>query len=84
MTAPKMLLKLENNPRVRVPTRLHNMIGDFVYLKLGKNCKDAERAYRRAIELHPENAEAYVGLSTIYRRRGQNQEAIDAALPRQL
>ena len=57
---------------------LHNMIGD-VYLKLGRR-KDAERAYRRAVEMHPENAEAHLGLSTIYRRRGLNQETIDEAL----
>ena len=73
----EMLLKLENNPRLGLPI-LHNMIGD-VYLKLGRG-QDAERAYRRAIELHPENAEAHVGLSTIYRRRGKNQQTIDEAL----
>ncbi len=73
----EMLLKLENNPRLGLPI-LHNMIGD-VYLKLGR-AKDAERAYRRSVELHPENAEAHLGLSTIYRRRGQNQQTIDEAL----
>ncbi len=72
-----VLLQLENNPRLKVPA-LHNRIAD-VYLKLGRS-EDAERAYRRAAEMHPENAEAYVGLSTIYRRRGKNQETVDAAL----
>ncbi len=73
----EMLVALETNPRLEAPL-LHNVIGD-VYLKLGRGT-DAERAYRRAVEVHPENAEAHLGLSTIYRRRGQNQETIDEAL----
>jgi len=51
----------------------------FHFLRLRK-FDDAERAYKRAIELHAENPEAYQGLSNIYCRQGKNQETVDAAL----
>ena len=72
-----ILLMIEKNPQARIPA-IHNRIAD-VYLKLGR-LQEAERFYRQAIDIHPENAEAYLGLSTLYRRRGMNQETIDAAM----
>ncbi|MEM7453784.1 MAG: alkaline phosphatase family protein [Planctomycetota bacterium] len=42
--------------------------------------RDAERVYRRAIELHEENADVWQGLSRVYCRLGQNQDTIDCAL----
>lgn len=49
------------------------------FLRL-RQFEDAERAFRRAIELHPQSAEGYQGISTIACRLGRNQEAADAAL----
>ncbi len=41
---------------------------------------DAKIAYEKAIDVDPDNALAYQGLSTVYRRFGQNQETVDTAL----
>lgn len=49
------------------------------YLKLRK-FDDAERMFRTAIGMHPENAEAYQGLATVCIRKGDNQGAADNAL----
>lgn len=49
------------------------------YLRL-RRWDDAERAFRRAIEAHPDSAEAHLGLSTVALRKGQNQQAADSAL----
>jgi predicted AlkP superfamily phosphohydrolase/phosphomutase/tetratricopeptide (TPR) repeat protein len=49
------------------------------YLRLRK-WADADRAFRRAIEAHPDSAEAHVGLSTVALRLGDNQLAADSAL----
>ncbi len=40
----------------------------------------AEAAFKRALAVHPENADAHVGLSTIYRHQRKNQQAADEAL----
>ncbi|MEM9058152.1 MAG: tetratricopeptide repeat protein, partial [Pseudomonadota bacterium] len=42
--------------------------------------RDAERVYRRSVELHPENAEAWLGLSRIYRELGEHEHTITSAL----
>jgi predicted AlkP superfamily phosphohydrolase/phosphomutase/tetratricopeptide (TPR) repeat protein len=41
---------------------------------------NAQAAYERAIGLDEDNALAFQGLSTVYQRRGRNQETVDAAL----
>jgi predicted AlkP superfamily phosphohydrolase/phosphomutase/tetratricopeptide (TPR) repeat protein len=49
------------------------------YIRLRK-WDDAERVFRRALEIHPDSAESHLGLSTVALRRGQNQQAADSAL----
>jgi len=61
----------------RLPS-LHTQLGDC-YLRL-RRFDDAERAYKKALEIHGDTATAYLGLSTVYRRQGRNQETADAAL----
>ena len=57
-----------------------------VYVQIGDICArahrwdDAKIAYEKAIDVDPDNALAYQGLSTVYRRFGQNQETVDTAL----
>jgi tetratricopeptide (TPR) repeat protein len=41
---------------------------------------DAERAFKKALDIHEDSATAYLGLSTVYRRQGRDQETVDAAL----
>jgi tetratricopeptide (TPR) repeat protein len=41
---------------------------------------EGEAAYKKALELDPDNALALQGLSTIYRRRGDNERTADAAM----
>ncbi|HEY1582889.1 MAG TPA: alkaline phosphatase family protein, partial [Chthoniobacterales bacterium] len=41
---------------------------------------NAKSAYEKAIALDPDNARAYLGLSTVYRRLGDNQATVDNAL----
>lgn len=41
---------------------------------------NAKTAYEKAVELDQDNARAYLGLSTVYRRLGDNQQTIDNAL----
>ena len=41
---------------------------------------DAERVFLAALRVHPDNAEAWEGLSSVYCRRGINQETAEAAL----
>jgi hypothetical protein len=40
----------------------------------------AKDTYEKAVELDPDNALAWQGLSTVYRRKGLNQETADTAL----
>jgi len=49
------------------------------YLELQKFL-EAERVFRRILRIHPDHAEALQGLSSVLIRRGENQEAADAAL----
>ncbi len=65
----------EMNPRF---PGVYTQIGD-TYVRLLQWDK-AKVAYEKAIELDEDNALAYQGLSTVYRRRGLNQETADAAL----
>lgn len=57
---------------------LHIQLGD-VYLRMAR-FDDAERAYKKAIEIHEDSSLAWQGLSTVYRRRGDNEKTADAAL----
>ncbi len=53
-------------------------IGDvFARRRMWQN---AEQAYKKALDQHPELAQAHEGLSTVYLRTGRNQEAMDSAL----
>jgi tetratricopeptide (TPR) repeat protein len=70
-----LLHRLEQ--RIWQPAAL-NQIGRH-YLHFRKN-DDAERVFRAALRVHGESAEAWEGLSSVYCRRGLNQEAADAAL----
>ncbi len=49
------------------------------YAKL-RRWRDAERVYLKAVEIEPENADAWQGLSRVYCRLGDNQKTIDCAL----
>jgi tetratricopeptide (TPR) repeat protein len=61
----------------RVPG-IYTQIGD-AYAHLHQRDK-ARVAYQHAVALDSENAYAWQGLSSIYRREGLNQETVDAAL----
>ncbi len=58
--------------------KLHVQVGD-IFAKRGK-WEQARSSYSKAIELHPDLALAYQGLSTVYLRQGKNQEAATSAL----
>ncbi len=45
-----------------------------------RNWAGTERAYRKAIEAHPENAHAWQGLSRVYCRMGDDEKTIHCAL----
>ena len=57
-----------------------------IYTQIGRLYQDlmqsdkAKDAYEKAVELDPDNALAFQGLSNVYRRKGLNQETADAAL----
>ena len=63
-----------------------NVSAPGVYTEIGRLYEDliqldkARSAYEKAISLDPDNALAFQGLSTVYRRKGFNQETADAAL----
>ena len=65
----------EMNPRF---PGVYVHIGD-IYVRLLR-WADAKIAYEKAIDLDGDNALAHQGLSSVYRRWGQNQETADAAL----
>jgi len=58
--------------------KLHIRLGE-IYLRW-RRLADAECAFRKALEIHEDAARAWQGLSTVYRRRGMNQETADTAL----
>ncbi|PYK39504.1 MAG: hypothetical protein DME60_09700 [Verrucomicrobia bacterium] len=57
-----------------------------VYIQIGDTYarllqwENARVAYEKAQALDEDNARAYLGLSTVYRRRGDNQQTVDHAL----
>ena len=64
-----------------------NVPAPGVYTQIGRPLYEdliqldkARSAYEKAISLDPDNALAFQGLSTVYRRKGSNQETADAAL----
>ena len=70
-----LLAAEEMNPGV---PGIYTQLGD-VYVRLLR-WNDAKIAYEKAIALDEDNALAFQGLSSVYRRFGQNQETIDNAL----
>jgi tetratricopeptide (TPR) repeat protein len=57
---------------------LHQMLGR-AYMKL-ERWSDAERAYRRALDIDGDSARAYDGLATALLRQDRDQDAADASL----
>ncbi|HEY4283366.1 MAG TPA: alkaline phosphatase family protein [Chthoniobacterales bacterium] len=57
---------------------IFTQLGD-IYLRLNQR-KNAEIAYRKAIALDEDNAFALQGLSTVYRRFGDDEKTVDLAL----
>jgi predicted AlkP superfamily phosphohydrolase/phosphomutase/tetratricopeptide (TPR) repeat protein len=57
-----------------------------IYIQIGDTYarllqwQNAKVAYEKALALDPDNARAYLGLSTVYRRLGDNQQTVDHAL----
>ena len=64
-----------SNPQV---PDIYVRIGD-IYVRL-LQWKSAKAAYEKAVALDEDNARAYLGLSSVYRRLGDNQQTIDNAL----
>jgi hypothetical protein len=58
-----------------------------IYIQIGDTYarllqwQNAKVTYEKALALDPDNARAYLGLSTVYRRLGDNQQTVDHALP---
>ncbi|HMO13009.1 MAG TPA: alkaline phosphatase family protein [Pirellulaceae bacterium] len=69
-------LKLAEVRLPRMP-EVYCGIGDLYLMQ--RRWQDAERNYRKAIELNADNAIAWQSLSTVALRVGANQEAVDAA-----
>src|SRR5204862_7306372 len=57
---------------------IHIQIGD-TYVRL-LQWQNAKIAYEKAIALDEDSALAFQGLSTVYRRLGDNQQTVDCAL----
>ena len=72
---PYLLSVLKREPR---SPKISVQVGDAFAGQ--RKWKNAETAYLRALEKHPDMARAYEGISTVYLRTGRNQEAMDAAL----
>ncbi|MGH8094271.1 MAG: alkaline phosphatase family protein [Chthoniobacterales bacterium] len=57
-----------------------------IYIQIGDayarllQWQNARIAYEKALALDPDNARAFLGLSTVYRRLGDNQQTVDHAL----
>ncbi len=59
------------------PNGLNHIANGFLKLR---RFDEAQKMYEFALKLHPDNAIAHQGLSTIYCRQGMNQETVDHAL----
>ena len=57
---------------------IYIQIGD-AYARLSQ-WQNAKTAYEKALELDQDNARAFLGLSTVFRRLGDNQQTVDHAL----
>ncbi len=57
---------------------IYLQLGD-AYLRLAQ-LENAKVAYDKALALDEDNARAFLGLSTVYRRLGDNQQTVDCAL----
>ncbi len=70
-------LKRAEKARPRLPY-LHNQLGhNFLRLKKPKN---AERSFKKAIKIDPENAQSYLGLAMSQLAKRENMKAADSAL----
>lgn len=70
------LLRAEQaNPRL---PDLHLRIGQ-TYLRL-KRVEEAERAFRKALEIDGDSPEAHLGLARVCLRKRQNEQAVEEAL----
>jgi len=74
--ALEYLIKAES-AEPRLPT-LHQQIGQ-TYFRMC-HFPDAERAFKKALEIDPDNAVSYDGLARVYLRMRRNEEAVSAAL----
>jgi predicted AlkP superfamily phosphohydrolase/phosphomutase/tetratricopeptide (TPR) repeat protein len=70
-----LILASRRSPRF---PSIHAQIGDQYSAR--RLWKLAEASYTKAIQLHPDLAQAHQGLASVYLRTQQNQKAIDAAL----
>jgi predicted AlkP superfamily phosphohydrolase/phosphomutase/tetratricopeptide (TPR) repeat protein len=70
-----LMSKLEQ--RIWQPAALNQMARHYLRFR---RYDDAERIFHAALRAHGDNAEAWEGLSSVYCRRGLNQETADAAL----
>jgi predicted AlkP superfamily phosphohydrolase/phosphomutase/tetratricopeptide (TPR) repeat protein len=57
---------------------LYVQLGD-AYLRLSQ-LQNARMAYEKALAIDEDNARAFLGLSSVYRRLGDNQQTVDCAL----
>ncbi len=57
---------------------IHQQLGD-AYLRLSQ-LQNAKAAYEKTLALDEDNARAFLGLSSVYRRLGDNQQTVDSAL----
>jgi predicted AlkP superfamily phosphohydrolase/phosphomutase/tetratricopeptide (TPR) repeat protein len=57
---------------------IYLQLGD-AYLRLSQ-LQNAKAAYEKTLALDEDNARAFLGLSTVYRRLGDNQQTVDCAL----
>ena len=73
------LAHLQNGETARTQTPPMQTLLGQVYIRL-RSPDRAEQAFRRALEIEPENAEANAGLSAALYRQKRYQEAADSAL----
>lgn len=71
-----MLQRVEQQIANR-PGFMNRVAKSYVRLRMWS---DAQRAYEKAVQMHPSNAEALQGLARIFCKQGLNQETADAAL----
>ena len=71
-----MLAEAEASP-LAIPSILTQIGRSHIRLE---RWRDAERAYRKCVELHPQNELSWLGLSRVYRELGEYEKTVDSAL----